>query len=85
MLAGLRERYFAGTVSVLGGLLIWELASRFVIATGSSPAVPPIPGLQTGPYFTNETIFENQHKLDQRMYTRLTTATCHRVSFDPAM
>jgi pyruvate/2-oxoglutarate dehydrogenase complex dihydrolipoamide dehydrogenase (E3) component len=34
-------------------------ARRFVIATGSRPAVPAIPGLETVPYFTNETIFEN--------------------------
>ena len=34
-------------------------ARRFVIATGSSPATPPIPGLDTVPYFTNETIFDN--------------------------
>ncbi|MBI2715161.1 MAG: FAD-dependent oxidoreductase [Rhizobiales bacterium] len=33
-------------------------ARRFVIATGSTPAVPPIPGLEQGPYFTNETIFD---------------------------
>ena len=39
-------------------------ARRFVIATGSSPAVPPIPGLADVPYFTNETIFENGRKLD---------------------
>ena len=39
-------------------------ARRFVISTGSSPAVPPIPGLQEVPYFTNETIFENSEKLD---------------------
>jgi pyruvate/2-oxoglutarate dehydrogenase complex dihydrolipoamide dehydrogenase (E3) component len=32
-------------------------ARRFVIATGSVPAAPPIPGLDQGPYFTNETIF----------------------------
>lgn len=32
-------------------------ARRFVIAAGSQPAVPPIPGLDTIPYFTNETIF----------------------------
>lgn len=32
---------------------------KFVIATGSSPAVPPIPGLAETHYFTNETIFDN--------------------------
>jgi pyruvate/2-oxoglutarate dehydrogenase complex dihydrolipoamide dehydrogenase (E3) component len=32
-------------------------ARRFVIATGSSPSVPPIPDIDTGPYLTNETIF----------------------------
>lgn len=31
---------------------------RFVIATGSSPAVPQIPGLDKVPYFTNETLFD---------------------------
>jgi pyruvate/2-oxoglutarate dehydrogenase complex dihydrolipoamide dehydrogenase (E3) component len=33
-------------------------ARRFVIATGSTPARPPIPGLDEGPYLTNETVFE---------------------------
>jgi pyruvate/2-oxoglutarate dehydrogenase complex dihydrolipoamide dehydrogenase (E3) component len=33
-------------------------ARRFVIATGSAPAVPSIPGLGEGPYLTNETIFD---------------------------
>ncbi|MEL7256560.1 MAG: FAD-dependent oxidoreductase [Pseudomonadota bacterium] len=33
-------------------------ARRIVIATGSSPLVPPIPGLDTVPYETNETLFE---------------------------
>ena len=37
-------------------------ARRFVIATGSSPFVPPIPGLADLPHFTNETIFENRRK-----------------------
>jgi pyruvate/2-oxoglutarate dehydrogenase complex dihydrolipoamide dehydrogenase (E3) component len=38
-------------------------ARRFVIATGSSPDVPPIPGLERTPYLTNETIFEADRKL----------------------
>ena len=33
-----------------------------IIATGSSPFVPPIPGLDTVPYETNETIFELREK-----------------------
>ncbi|MBT8455843.1 MAG: FAD-dependent oxidoreductase [Alphaproteobacteria bacterium] len=37
-------------------------ARRFVIATGSSPLVPPIPGLADVPYFTNETIFDLRDK-----------------------
>jgi pyruvate/2-oxoglutarate dehydrogenase complex dihydrolipoamide dehydrogenase (E3) component len=32
-------------------------AKRFVIATGSRAAAPPIPGLDKTPYMTNETIF----------------------------
>jgi pyruvate/2-oxoglutarate dehydrogenase complex dihydrolipoamide dehydrogenase (E3) component len=32
-------------------------ARRFVIATGSAPAVPPIAGLDSGPFLTNESIF----------------------------
>jgi len=33
-------------------------ARRFVIATGSTPALPPIPGLDQGPYLTNESVFD---------------------------
>ena len=33
-------------------------ARRFVIATGSRPFVPPIPGLEEVPFLTNETIFD---------------------------
>lgn len=32
-------------------------AKNFVIATGSRPGVPPIPGLADVPYLTNETVF----------------------------
>ncbi len=37
-------------------------ARRFVIATGSRPAVPPIPGLETINFLTNETIFNQTRK-----------------------
>jgi pyruvate/2-oxoglutarate dehydrogenase complex dihydrolipoamide dehydrogenase (E3) component len=37
-------------------------ARRFIIATGSRPFVPPIPGVETVPYLTNETIFALREK-----------------------
>lgn len=40
-------------------------ARRFVIASGSSPAIPEIAGLDSVGYFTNETIFEVSRKLDR--------------------
>ena len=33
-------------------------ARTFVIATGSRPGVPPIPGIDKTPYLTNETVFD---------------------------
>lgn len=33
-------------------------ARRFVVATGSTAAVPPIPGLADTPFLTNETVFD---------------------------
>lgn len=43
----------------------YEIKARtFVIASGSSPAVPPIPGLETVPYLTNETIFSVADRID---------------------
>jgi pyruvate/2-oxoglutarate dehydrogenase complex dihydrolipoamide dehydrogenase (E3) component len=33
-------------------------AEHFLIATGSSPAVPPIPGLEDAEFLTNQTIFD---------------------------
>ena len=37
-------------------------ARRVVVATGSVPAIPPIPGLDGVPYLTNETIFDNAER-----------------------
>ncbi len=51
------------TVEVDGETLT---ARRFVIATGSRPAVPPIPGLDQVPFWTNETVF-NQRELPSRL------------------
>jgi pyruvate/2-oxoglutarate dehydrogenase complex dihydrolipoamide dehydrogenase (E3) component len=51
-----RDTLMAGDVRVR--------ARHFVIATGSSPAIPAIPGLDGVPYFTNETIFDNREQLD---------------------
>ncbi len=39
-------------------------ARRVVVATGSSPLVPPLPGLDQVPYYTNETIFDLRDKPD---------------------
>jgi pyruvate/2-oxoglutarate dehydrogenase complex dihydrolipoamide dehydrogenase (E3) component len=33
-------------------------AERFIIATGTRPFIPPIPGLDAVPYLTNETLYE---------------------------
>jgi len=35
-------------------------ARRFVIAIGARPVIPPIPGLETVPYLTNETVFDQR-------------------------
>jgi pyruvate/2-oxoglutarate dehydrogenase complex dihydrolipoamide dehydrogenase (E3) component len=40
-------------------------ARRFVIAAGSTPALPPIPGLDEGPYLTNETVFDLSERPDR--------------------
>ncbi|MGZ9034366.1 MAG: dihydrolipoyl dehydrogenase family protein [Rhodospirillales bacterium] len=58
---GVRVLRAAGCFTGRGELQAGDVsvrARRFVIATGSSPAVPPIPGLADGPYLTNETIFD---------------------------
>lgn len=43
------------TMQVNGRILT---AKRVVIATGSRPAIPKLPGLESVPYLTNETVFE---------------------------
>ena len=49
-------RFASAREVVAGGQRIQ--ARRFVVATGSTPLVPPIPGLDQVPYLTNETAFE---------------------------
>ena len=49
---------FTDAQTVAAGEDIIVKARRFVIATGSSPAVPPIPGLDRTPHLTNESIFD---------------------------
>ncbi len=63
------ERYTGMGVRVLAGearfvdrhtAMVGDIeikARRFIVATGSSPAIPPVPGLDSVPYLTNETIF----------------------------
>ncbi len=51
------EARFADRDTVVAGDVTIR-ARRFIVATGSRPAVPPITGLDTVPYLTNETVFE---------------------------
>jgi pyruvate/2-oxoglutarate dehydrogenase complex dihydrolipoamide dehydrogenase (E3) component len=53
-----KARFLDARAVEAGGRVI--RARRFVIATGSRAAVPPIPGLDRVPYFTNETLFESK-------------------------
>lgn len=57
-----RARFTGPAEIVAGGWMI--RARRFVLATGSRPAVPPIPGLADVAYLTNETVFENRVRPD---------------------
>ncbi|NRP12969.1 Mercuric reductase [Aliiroseovarius sp. xm-m-379] len=52
---------FISRSEVQAGETIIE-ARRFVISTGSSPLVPPIPGLDQVPHLTNEQIFDLEDK-----------------------
>ena len=59
-------------------------ARRFVIATGSVPVVPLIPGLDEVPYFTNETIFDVSERIQHLIVlgggsTGLELAQAHRM------
>ncbi|RCK41919.1 dihydrolipoamide dehydrogenase [Thalassospira profundimaris] len=52
-----QARFTGPKTLVAGGTTV--RAKRFVIATGSHAAIPPIPGLLDVPFLTNETIFDN--------------------------
>ncbi len=49
-------RFLDGSTIEAGGRRI--TARRFVIATGSAPAIPPIPGLEGPDILTNESVFD---------------------------
>ncbi|MED1795222.1 dihydrolipoyl dehydrogenase [Brevibacillus nitrificans] len=46
------------SVQAADGLRTIVKASSIILATGSTPSVPPIPGLAEVPYFTSDTIFD---------------------------
>ena len=52
------EAHFTGPRLVRAGDTLIR-PRRFVVATGSRPYVPDIPGLAAAPYLTNETLFDN--------------------------
>ena len=55
-------RFISKTEVQAGDAII--TARRFVVATGSGPLVPPIPGLADVTYYTNETLFDLRDKPD---------------------
>ena len=55
-------RFTSATTVQAGDVTV--TARRFVIATGSRPFVPPIPGLDGVPFLTNETIFALRDRPD---------------------
>ncbi|MEO1706475.1 MAG: FAD-dependent oxidoreductase [Pseudomonadota bacterium] len=54
---------FTGPRQVTAGNTVIN-AKFIIVATGSSPFVPPIPGIEDVPYLTNETLFENRTQPD---------------------
>jgi pyruvate/2-oxoglutarate dehydrogenase complex dihydrolipoamide dehydrogenase (E3) component len=54
------EARFTGPDALIAGEVAVR-ARRFVIATGSEPLVPPLPGLDRVPFLTNETVFGIEH------------------------
>ena len=60
------EARFTGPREVVAGNTVIT-ARRFVVATGSSPFVPPIPGLEAVPFLTNETLFERTGPLPDHL------------------
>ncbi|MEO1252771.1 MAG: FAD-dependent oxidoreductase [Pseudomonadota bacterium] len=54
---------FTGPRTLEGGGVTVK-AKHIIVATGSRPFVPPIPGLQDVPFLTNESIFENRTRPD---------------------
>jgi pyruvate/2-oxoglutarate dehydrogenase complex dihydrolipoamide dehydrogenase (E3) component len=57
------EGSFTGTDEVTAGDFVIQ-AKKFVIATGSSAGVPPIPGIDSTPHLTNESVFEINERPD---------------------
>jgi thioredoxin reductase len=53
------EARFVGRTELLAGPHRIK-SRRIVLATGSRPTAPPIPGLAETPYLTNETVFANR-------------------------
>ena len=58
------EAKFADARTVVVGDTMIK-ARRVIIATGSRPAVPPIPGLADAPFLTNDTIFDLSTRPDR--------------------
>ncbi len=54
---------FLSPTEVQAGDTVIE-ARRIVVSTGSGPFVPPIPGVNDVPYYTNETIFDLREQPD---------------------